>query len=306
MGICCGINEHKIGVPPLRVEQVLKVLEQLKKNVICKIIKEDQKNIGTGFFCNIPYSEQSCKKPVLITNNHIINEKDLEINKELRITLDDDKIEKILKINKQRKTFTNKDIDVTIIEIIPSIDEIYTNNFIEIDQNAFNDNYKEIYEDEKNNTIYILQYPKGEALSYSLGIVKSIFDKNIVHTCSTEFGSSGSPILLLSNYRVIGVHKRKTPFNFNEGNFIKYPIEEFKKKYPVIKDSINSYINKIEMTIENNENKKEIPIIYNCYSILDGKIKYKLNASNIDLYINNKKNNKFESRIILEKGIYDI
>ena len=164
MGICCGINEHKIGVPPLRVEQVLKVLEQLKKNVICKIIKEDQKNIGTGFFCNIPYSEQSCKKPVLITNNHIINEKDLEINKELRITLDDDKIEKILKINKQRKTFTNKDIDVTIIEIIPSIDEIYTNNFIEIDQNAFNDNYKEIYEFKKYNTIYILQYPKGEAL----------------------------------------------------------------------------------------------------------------------------------------------
>ena len=127
-----------------------------------------------------------------------------------------------------------------------------------------------------------------------------------MHTCSTEFGSSGSPILLLSNYRVIGVHKRKTPFNFNEGAFIKYPIEEFKKKYPVIKDSINSYINKIEMTIENNENKKEIPIIYNCYSILDGKIKYKLNASNIDLYINNKKNNNFESRIILEKGIYDI
>ena len=306
MGICCGINQGIHGVPPLKIAQTLKILEQSKKNIICKIIKEEEKSMGTGFFCNIFYSEQSYKMPVLITNNHIINEKDIEINQEIGITLDDDKVEKILKINEQRKTYTDKELDITIIEILPSVDEIYSNDFFEIDENAFRNNYEEICKDMKNNVVYILQYPKGEELSYSLGLILSIFDKTIRHSCSTEFGSSGSPILLLSSYRVIGVHKGTTLFNSNEGILIKFPIEEFKKKYAVIGEITKSYINLIEITIENNEEKKDIPIIYNSYSIVNGKIKQKLNTSNIDLYINNNKKNNFESRIKLEKGIYYI
>ena len=53
---------------------------------------------------------------------------------------------------------------------------------------------------------------------------------NIQHECSTDFVSSGAPILLLSNFKVIGVHKRRTKYKFNEGTFIKYAIEEFNKK----------------------------------------------------------------------------
>lgn len=50
----------------------------------------------------------------------------------------------------------------------------------------------------------------------------------IKHACSTDFGSSGSPILNLENNAVIGIHKEASPyFNFNKGTFLKFPINDF-------------------------------------------------------------------------------
>lgn len=50
-----------------------------------------------------------------------------------------------------------------------------------------------------------------------------------MHSCSTETRSSGSPILNLSNKKIIGVHKQgMDQFNFNKGIFLKYPINDFK------------------------------------------------------------------------------
>ena len=60
------------------------------KNGICKIINEDG-NKGTGFFCRIPYKNGQLL-PVLVTNNHILNEKNIENNKKIELTLNDDKI----------------------------------------------------------------------------------------------------------------------------------------------------------------------------------------------------------------------
>ena len=55
----------------------------------------------------------------LITNNHILNEDDIKINNEIEISLYNDKIIKILKINDSRKIYTNENLDNTIIEIFP-------------------------------------------------------------------------------------------------------------------------------------------------------------------------------------------
>ena len=57
--------------------------------------------------------------------------------------------------------------------------------------NNDNKNYKLIDE-----TIYIIQYPKGE-LSVSYGILDAIYENKkyyFNHKCNTEMGSSGSPI----------------------------------------------------------------------------------------------------------------
>jgi hypothetical protein len=54
---------------------------------------------------------------------------------------------------------------------------------------------------------------------------------DIKHTCSTENGSSGSPILNLETNKVIGIHKEgSTIFDFNKGTYLKYALIDFINK----------------------------------------------------------------------------
>ena len=71
-----------------------------------------------------------------------------------------------------------------------------------------------IYE---NKDIFILQYPKGNDISFSIGkIISIINDKKIIHNCSTEGGSSGSPMITRnSGNSIIGLHKGSFSINNN-------------------------------------------------------------------------------------------
>ena len=102
--------------------------------------------------------------------------------------------------------------------------------------------------------IYILHYPKNKRL-VSYGLMKNISDgKKINHYCNTERGSSGSPILSLNNFKVIGVHyggfEKKIKLNF--GTFIKYAINEFNNKFK--NENKNEY-NKVTKTIRDLTNQ---------------------------------------------------
>ena len=46
----------------------------------------------------------------------------------------------------------------------------------------------------------------GENIKTSYGILNNINENKIIHKCNTDTGSSGSPIFLLKNNTVIGVH----------------------------------------------------------------------------------------------------
>ena len=206
------------------------IMEQMKNNIFKVNIGEQQ---GTGFFCKIPFIKKDEMLPVLITNNHVINQ-DLLNKKDATITIKiKDKDEKKLKLNK-RKTYTDVKMDVTIIEIKKE-DEI--KDFLQLDDKIINgiksdSNHNSEYKDE---TIYIIQYPEGK-LSVSYGIFVEIFDDakhDFKHKCSTRSGSSGSPILNLEN-KVLGIHKRSiNNYNnsYNKGLLLNYPIKEFIKKY---------------------------------------------------------------------------
>ena len=58
--------------------------------------------------------------------------------------------------------------------------------------------------------ICIFQYPNGGELSFEKGEIISINDYEIEHAVSTDYGSSGSPILLLDNLKIIGIHIGKS------------------------------------------------------------------------------------------------
>ena len=91
-----------------------KIIEQMERN-ICKIIIGEEQ--GTGFFCKIPFPDLNNMLSVFITNNHIINNELLYKDNTI-IKIDIEKENNIKKLNlNNRMKYTNKEYDITIIEI---------------------------------------------------------------------------------------------------------------------------------------------------------------------------------------------
>ena len=243
---------------------------------------------GTGFFCKIPYKNE--RIPVLVTNYHILNEK--EIENDIKISINK-KIKKIEKDNSRRK-YTMKELDVTFIEIKPKKDEIDDINYMELDNEDINKDSELLESEYKKKSVYILHYPEGK-LSVSYGLINDLIDEKINHYCNSKEGSSGCPILSLETFKIIGIHygtsKNKNK-KINYGTFIKYAIDKFNHEY-------NKKIKK------NKEYKNEINIIYECVNEnkekIFGETFVKNNRNNIELEINGIKYNLI-SKYILKKG----
>ena len=205
------------------------IMTQMRKN-ICKIIIGEEKVTGTGFFCKIPFPNRDKMMPVFITNNHVLNKNKLyENNAEIEIYIKEEKMmKKMINLNDRIK-YTSSEYDTTIIEINEEKDNI--KNFLELDDTIINDiidnnNENNDYIDQQ---IYIIQYPKGR-LSVSYGIIGKILENKkfeLLYKCSTESGSSGSPILNINNNKIIGIHKKAFDKKFNKGTFLNFPIKEF-------------------------------------------------------------------------------
>ena len=232
-----------------------KIMEEMEK-CICKInLEEDQ---ATGFFCKIPFPNKDKMLPVFMTNNHVID-KEFLYNEKMRIKLDIKEEQNYKTLNfKDRKKYTNKNYDITIIEIKKE-DEI--NNYLELDDIIMNDILNNVnkLKEYKNETLYIIQYPLNK-LSVSFGILYNIPEENyynFYHKCSTRGGSSGSPVLNLQN-KLIGIHKeaKKNKKEFNIGAFLNYPIKEFIDIYFGNKNNNNKNNNNNENNNENNINNE--------------------------------------------------
>ena len=182
---------------PIFIKTAETIIYQMK-NCLCKI-KTKHDGDGSGFFCKIPYPDQSHLLPVLITTDFVIGFEVKEGNS-LKISLNDENEFREIKLN-NRKIFMKKEFTCAFIEILPE-DKI--NNFLEIDSNLFNKEIEEFY---RRRSIYVLHYPRGERAVMNSGILKKIGNDTIIHICNTEPGSSGHPIILLDNLRVIGFHK---------------------------------------------------------------------------------------------------
>ena len=227
---------------PITSESTEVILAQMKKS-ICKIYNDDG-NKGTGFFCKLPYPDKYNLKSFLITNNHIIDESHLGKDKSIDFTIYNDKLKFKLIIG-DRKVYTSKIYDTTIIEIFEDEDDI--KDFLELDFDINDEDFNNIY---INKSIYLLHYPNNEKISVSYGIIKSIDlsnNYNILHFCSTDKGSSGSPILNILTNKLIGIHKgTSNDYIYNKGVFLIYPFKEFISLKKVIKNKPN------KMALKNN------------------------------------------------------
>ena len=184
-------------------------------------------------------------------------------------------------MDQKRKVLSLIDIDVSMIEICPEKDNIH--DFLDIDEDIYLSNYNNYL----NEAIYILQYPEGKC-SFSTGLIKEINNENLKYDCGTEKGSSGSPILSIANLSVIGVHKRGSNYDYNEGTFIKFAIDKLNKAYTNKKKENN---NKKNIIILNNRiiefnNYKYIKKSELFHDVKDNK--KKILSNNIPLFDKNK------------------
>ena len=275
------IQDQPIPVP---IEGIKKILFQLEY-CICQIYNK-KGGKGTGFFTKILFKNKLL--PVLITNNHVLEEKDIKDNEIIELTMYNKKENRnkdiLIKIDNSRIRYTNSEIDITIIEIKPEEDKI-NSNYLEIEE-------EEMTEKEyRKRSIYILHYPNKKYVSY--GLINELREyKTIIHYCNTEDGSSGSPILSLETNKVMGVHYGGIK-KHNYGTYIKYAINEINKKY---KNEINlKYITKEEKEenifgekfVENNKNNIELEINGEKSKLIK---RYKLikGVNNIKMIIKNK------------------
>ena len=272
------IDEGKIegAIDALNLAKTDKIIQQMK-TCICKVYGQ---KIGTGFFCKINYQNKTI--PVLMTNYHILSDEYLEKNKFAKISINDEQIFEVINVEEKSILFSSKD-DKYDIMIIKINEENAKFNYLELDNNLFNANSEYLYE---NKSIYILHYPNGENISVSFGYgIKKLDKYYITHLCSTEFCSSGSPILNLSSNKVIGIHKGKInnkdkKAKYNIGILLKYPLNEIKEKE-------NNEI-KIKINIKDKIVNKEIILLDN--SKIKPKNSYKLKLYEVNLKEPNKNN----------------
>jgi len=280
----------KNSIKPVSLEGMIKITEQMKYSIckIYKIYKIGSSGSGTGFLCNLPYN--STKIPFLITNNHIINE-EIENNAKVTISFNNEEIFRDILIDKSRITLTNKDLDFTIIEI-KNKDNINLDNILEIDENIM---ISEKYINKKytDESIYSLHYPKGENIEASFGLIKGINAEKINHSCITEDGSSGAPILTLKNFKVVGIHYGfKKGLHFNKGTVIQYIILELKKyknNNILQEDNLNNNINN---QYNNNYNCDENNINNSNNNINNNNMNNQYNNNNLNY---NNMNNQFNN-----------
>ena len=209
---------HK-SLAPLQIQDIEIILNQLKK-CVCKIYKNNCN--GTGFFCKFNNLN------VLVTNNHILNFNDIQNGNKISFSWENGKYKKTITINNSRKVYTSKkDYDTTFIQILEN-DGIQ--NFLEIDEEIYEENY-ENYLNNSNDDLYILNYQDKNNISCSFGKLHELRKYTLSHYCNTKEGSSGSPILSLKTFKVIGIHRGASKnSNYNLGTFIKCPISHFENE----------------------------------------------------------------------------
>jgi len=243
------------AITSIQGETLEKINDQMK-NCSCKIESIENGN-GSGFFSLVPFPNKTYLMPVLMTNNHVLPKESIIKGKKININIKEKKFS--ILIEDSTRVYTNESYDITIIEINKNYGLDF-NTFLEIDDSIYKENFQEYF---KNRSIYLIHHPKSkDEAEFAVGIIKSInLDNNVInHTCKSEPGSSGSPILDLKTNKIIGIHKGSASnHKWNVGTFIKEPIEKF---YKECRNKIN--LGEILIGYPNKEN--EIKIINNINS----------------------------------------
>ena len=197
---------------------------------ICKI--STSYKISSGFF--IKFFKQDKDFFCLMTNEHVITKEMIEKRQIINLFYDNEKIVKEIVLNPNErfiKEFRDIGIDATVIEILPD-DNIDKKNFLlpVID-------YIYDYIGLLNTEIILFQNQ-----FYFTGKIQKINNNEFTYLTNKEFNSTGCPIFLKDNIKVIGICKN----NNNNSDKICENIADFI-------GPIFDYFKNFELTKEENE-----------------------------------------------------
>ena len=212
----------------LELDTYKAILYQME-NCICKIKIENNETIG--FFCVLPLKKMFLR--VLITNNLIINEETL-IKKELLIEFPNEKEIKKIAL-KNRKKYTNKEYNTTIIEIK---EEDKINKFLELDEDLVEiinekkdaDNiYNKLYHCLPDMSMYTIN-KQIEVFSLTFSICRCFSEEKkykLLIKSNKNLMTIGAPIFNLNN-KLIGVLNYFTKSCiFCICSLLYYPLKEY-------------------------------------------------------------------------------
>ena len=182
-----------LGSVPLKKEEDKKISELF--NSICQIYFEKKMGIGTGFFLQVNIQDFPFNK-CLLTNNHVLNIEETSIGNEITLKIKNN--EKIIKITKDRRVFTDYDLDYTCIEILPN-DNI--KHFFQIDSQILGNGINTL----PGKEIILLNYFNEEHYISSSKIT-NIDNKYFFHNCNSKSGNCGAPTINKSSLSIIGIH----------------------------------------------------------------------------------------------------
>ena len=255
-----AIKKNKYSIDSVDIDNI-KIIEKQMKHCICRIKNGDK--IYNGFFCNIEQNKEN-KIRGLFTLYDIINDNDIKEKKSIELFFNNNKEYKLIKLDNNRKIYSDKNQGIRIF-IIQNNDNINNDkNYLDLDDGLFKKNISY-----NNKSIYIIQNQKGNKASVTFGNIREINDSKISHICKVLNNSEDSPILNLSNNKVIGIQ------NNNGGLFLRAIIQD---------------LNNAKLKINN----KEIENLVNKNNIIQKRD---------SLYILGKKKYKNKTKYIIEKSI---
>ncbi len=192
-------DELKLNNP---IDDISNIMKVAKGTV--KIELDNDKGVASGFFLKLERNNKEFY--CLMTNAHVITKEMITNQEKIKIKYDNETKEINLELNEKERIifcFMDFGIDITIIEIIPK-DGIKDKTYF---LNPKTDNN---YEEFIGKNIQIIQFPDGKKLSKSEQKITERFTKidyMFYHNASTIEGSSGSPIILKDDDKVLGIHK---------------------------------------------------------------------------------------------------
>ena len=226
--------------------------------------------IGTGFFMKIVIKDKIFK--FLVTCEHVVTEEMIKNKTKINIYYGKKNFEinKIIELNEKERYIKDfkVSLDITLIQILKS-DNIPENKFLSPDLN-----YRNGYHFYRDKSFYLAGYPHLEEKDgihhleqmkercISSGKITSFNEYEFEHSLDARSGSSGSPICLINNKCIIGIHKhgnKKEPINY--GTFIGIVLDEIEKDKNLISNNFESNDLKTEnnLNIENKlKNEKDI------------------------------------------------